>query len=239
VAEALDKLGINLGLLIAYTANVLLLIIILRAAAYKPILDMMQKRRERIAEGLNTAREAEEARANAEAEREAILTEARAEAQKIVAEARMRADEQAKQILSDASDDARRTRQRAQEEAAAEREQQLANMRDQIISLSIAAAGHLIGTSVDEKKGKDSVNAFFAELPAEAKGLGDFYTIVTAVPLTETEKKNIVKKLGVDAIEFVTDPSILGGVIVRSGAREIDASYANQLAELRSSMLAS
>ncbi len=235
--DALNKLGINLGLLIAYTANVVLLIIILRAVAYKPILGLLDRRRERIAEGLNNARRAEEALASAESDRQALLDEARAEAQRIISEARSRADDQAKQIVSEAQEEARRLRQKAQEEAAAERDLALADMREQIVSLSIAAAGHLMGKSVDEKTARQTVTAFFTDLPEGVRGMGDYYTVVTAVPLTDAEKKKVTAALGSEAVDFVTDPSILGGVIVRAGGREVDASYAAQLAEMRTRML--
>ncbi len=54
--DALGKLGINLGLLLANTANLLIMLLVLRLVAYEPIMKMMQTRRERIAEGINNAR---------------------------------------------------------------------------------------------------------------------------------------------------------------------------------------
>ncbi len=234
--EALDRLGINLGLLIAYTVNVVLLLVLLRAAAFKPITEMLEKRRERISEGLNKERRAEEALANAESEKQAALDQARAEAQQIINEARSRAKETENQLVSEAQDQARRIVERAEEEAAAERNMALSEMREQIVSLSLAAAGHLLGNEIDAKVAKTTVTDFFTNIPAEARGMGDSYTVVTAVPLTDAEQKKVAKDLGSDDVTFITDTSILGGVIVRSGASEIDASYANQLGQMRVAM---
>lgn len=234
--EALDALGINAGMLIAYTTNVVLMIALLWALAYKPILDLLEKRREQIGEGLNNARRAEEALASAEADKQALLDKARVEAQQIVAEARKRAEELGAQLKAEAQDDAQKIRDRASADAAGERDVVLADMRDQIVSLSIAAANHLLGRELDEKRARESVNEFFTAIPSGAKGLGSSYTVVTAVPLSEAEKSKFAKELGVSEINYVTDPGILGGVIVRSGATEIDGSYANQLAQMRASL---
>ncbi|HEC24199.1 MAG TPA: ATP synthase F0 subunit B [Chloroflexi bacterium] len=237
MSEALGSLGINLGLLIAYTLNVLGMLVILRVVAYKPIVSLLQQRRERIAEGINNARKAEEALASAEANKKAILDEARAEAQRIISEARTRAEELAAQIKSEAQQEARRIVEQAETEAASERDRLLSEMRDQIVALSMAAAGHLISVSMDEKRQREEVERFFTALPPEVKALGtEDLVVVTAIPLTDEEKARIKKELGTEDVTFETDPRILGGVIVRAAGQQVDASYASQLTSMRVSL---
>lgn len=234
--DALGKLGINLGLLIANTLNLLLMIFLMGAVAYKPIVNMMKQRRERIAEGLSNARKAEEALASAETDKQKLLDEAHAEAQRIVAEARARADDAASQIKSEAQADARRIREEAQAEAGGERDRVMADMRDQIISLSVAAASHLLGANLDEKRQHQLVEDFFTHVPPEAKTLSGSLTVITAVPLQADEQRRFIRELGTEDITFEVDPSILGGVIVRAGGQQVDGSYAHQLGSLRSSL---
>jgi len=234
--EQSAPLGINLGYLASQIINFFVLFILLRLVLYKPLLNMMEKRRERIAEGVNNARRAEEALASAEADKQAILDEARAEAQRITAEARQRAEEAAKRIEADAREEATRIRQEADAEASQERETVLADMREQIVSLSIAAANHLIGTGLDEKKQKALVADFFASVPPEAKALEGPLTVITAVPLTAAEQTKFKKELGADDVTFTVDTRILGGVIVRAGGQQVDASYRSQLSEMRASL---
>lgn len=234
---ALGALGINLGLLAANLLNVLLMILLLTVVAYRPIVKMLRTRRERIAEGLNNARRAEEALASAEADKQAILDQARAEAQRIAAEARARAEEAANQIKAEARAEANRILQEAREDAAAERAQLLAEMREQIVDLSIAAANRLIGASLDEKRQRAIITEFFTAVPEEAKTLSGALTVITAIPLTEAEQKKFKTALGTETITFEVDPAILGGVIVRGGGREVNASFANQLAELRAALM--
>lgn len=237
MAEALDSLGINVGLLIAYVINLILMLVLLRLFAYKPILNMLEQRRERIAEGINNARRAEEALASAHSDREGILDEARAEAQRLTAEARTRAQEAANQIEQDARDEARRIVDEARREAQAEKELALADMRSQIVSLSIAAANHLVRSTVDEGRQQQMVDEFFTALPPEAKGLTAPLEIVTAVPLNEAEQAQVRQTLGTEDVTFVTDTAILGGVIVRGENEQIDASYRTQLADMREQLV--
>jgi F-type H+-transporting ATPase subunit b len=59
MSELFHQLGIDWRLLISQAANFLLLLIVLRAFAYKPLLALMKERRKKIEEGLTQAAEAE------------------------------------------------------------------------------------------------------------------------------------------------------------------------------------
>ena len=63
--EALGNLGINLSYLVVQILNFFIVMLIMSFWAYKPILKVLDERRDKIAQGLEDAREAEEARANA------------------------------------------------------------------------------------------------------------------------------------------------------------------------------
>ncbi|NDJ54908.1 MAG: F0F1 ATP synthase subunit B [Chloroflexi bacterium] len=234
--EALDALGINLGLLIIYIVNVLVVLIVLRVAAFGPISEMLEKRRERIAEGLNNARKAEEALASAEADRQKEVEAGREEGQRIISEARSRAEEVAAQIKAAAEEDARRAREAGEADAAGARERALADMRDQIVALSMAAAQHLLGEELDEAKQRELVKGFFTSVPAEAKALSGELDVITAVPLTDAEKSTFQAELNGDPINFVVEPSILGGVIIRAEGEQVDASFASKLAGMRAAL---
>jgi F-type H+-transporting ATPase subunit b len=96
--EALKSLGINPIYLLSYIVNFVILVVLLRALLYRPILGMLEERRRQIEKGIEDARAAGEAREGAEAERARILDEARAEAQRIVAEANQRAEQAAASV---------------------------------------------------------------------------------------------------------------------------------------------
>lgn len=59
MSALINNLGIDWKLLLSQAVNFALLLIVLRFTIYKPLLDMMRKRRERIEEGLTKAEEAD------------------------------------------------------------------------------------------------------------------------------------------------------------------------------------
>src|SRR5215216_863688 len=87
----MEALGINFGLLIVQIIAFIIVYLTLNAWVYQPLLDMMETRKQKIAQGLEDARVAAEARANAEKEAAKVIAEAQTEASKIVREATERA----------------------------------------------------------------------------------------------------------------------------------------------------
>lgn len=128
----MEALGINAGFFIAQLINFLIIFFALRAILWKPLINIMEKRSAEIERGLEDARIAGEARANAERDAESIRNEARAEAQKIVAEARGRAEESAKEVMAQAQKDGEDARNAARTQSEEERNQLLADMRNQV-----------------------------------------------------------------------------------------------------------
>jgi len=227
-----DALGINLGFFIAQLVNFGIIFLLLAKLVWPRVLKMLDERSERIAKGLEDARAAEEARANAERERDKLLAQARAEAQKVLEEARQRGEEQLKQMLREAQAEAEKVREQARAQAEEERNRILAEARDDIVALALAAAERLVGETLDEKRQKAIVKRFFAGVPAEAKGLGDKVTVISAVPLADDEKAELVKITGAKEVEYRVDPSILGGMILRAGDKVVDGSVRGDLSAL-------
>src|SRR5512137_3228475 len=88
----MEKLGISLGYLLFQIFNFTIICILLYAWAYKPILKMLDNRKQKIAQGLEDARVASEARANAEQEATKIIAEAQSKANQVVRESTDRAE---------------------------------------------------------------------------------------------------------------------------------------------------
>ena len=80
----------------------------------------------------------------------------------------------------------------------------------------------------------------FGKLLDDAKGLSRG-VVTTAIALDEAHKEAIKAKLEAQterslALEYVVDPSIIGGIIFRVGDRVYDASLRAQLDNLRESI---
>ena len=102
----MEGLGINLTLLVAQIFNFFILFLILGAVAYKPMVKFLDNRRDKIAQGLEDARRAEERLANIEKDYQARMDAARADAQKMVAEMTANAEKNAAAITAKANEDA-------------------------------------------------------------------------------------------------------------------------------------
>ncbi|MFZ1561042.1 MAG: hypothetical protein WAT37_14005, partial [Saprospiraceae bacterium] len=83
----MDALGIEWPLLISQIVNFLLLIVLLRAFLYQPILKMLAARKERIVQSMKDAERVSMAAREAEADKGKVLDEARREGQEIRAQA--------------------------------------------------------------------------------------------------------------------------------------------------------
>jgi len=244
----MEKLGINLGFFIFQVLNFLVLIVLLYAFAYRPILKMLEDRRKKIAQGLEDARVAAEARANAEKEAREVMAKAQAEANQKIREATDRAEAAAREVQARADADAAKARESAMAEAAMERDRTLADVRGQIAALAMAAAQRLIGEALDERRQRALIEEFFSGVRSgkvvvlEGEGVsGSSAEITSALPLTPDEqeavKKDVLSKIGTQAtVTFRVDPTILGGLIVRVGDKVLDGSVAGQLEALRQSL---
>jgi F-type H+-transporting ATPase subunit b len=241
----LDQLGLNLGYLLVQILNFGILFVVLRAWVYKPILNLLEQRRNAIAQGLEDARIAAEARENAEQEAEKILSEAQSRASEIVREASERAEQQGREIVAEAEEEAIRKREEAVEEAERERERLLGDLRSQVASLAMAAAQKLISDSLDENRQRALIDEFFSGVRSgkvrvlEGETVnGASAEITSALPLTPEEKEavrqDVLSKLGSQAtVTFRVDPKILGGLVVRVGDKVLDASLSGKLENMR------
>lgn len=247
----MEALGISLGYLIAFALSFGILFVVLRAWVYKPLLGVMEKRRLAIARGLEDARIAADARANAEKEASRIVTEAQTRSVEIIREATERAAKAEQEVLAQFEVEAARARESAMAELEGERNRMLSELRGQIASLAVAAAQKLLMHNLDEQRQRALVNEFFSGVrngqivildnTALDGGEGQSADITSALPLTEDEQATIRKELlvklgGAATIAFHVDPSILGGLVVRVGDRVVDGSLSGQLNDLRMSL---
>jgi F-type H+-transporting ATPase subunit b len=240
-------LGINLGFFLFQVFNFIIVLVILNMMAYKPIVNALENRKKKIAQSLEDARIAAEARANAEADARQILAKAQAEAAEKVREATMRAETAAQDVSAQAEAEAVKIRSDAQADATAERDLILSNLRGQIAALALAATQRLIGDALDEKRQHILIDEFFSGLKAgkvvvleDADLKGASAEITSALPLNDAEKdavrQQITSKVSAQTVAFRVDPNILGGLVIKVGDKVVDGSVSGQLENLRENL---
>lgn len=242
----MEALGINLGFFLVQLLNFLILVVILYAWAYKPILKMLDDRKAKIAQALEDARIASEARANAEKQAAKIIAEAQTEAARKVAEATQTAEQAASAVRAAADVEKARILKSARDDAELERNKVLGDLRPQVAALALAAAQQVIGGVLkkEDTYARSLIEEFFGGVKAgkvtvlEGVSAGGAAAEVTsALPLTESEQAVVKKDLGgAKTVTFRVDPSILGGLILRVGDRIVDGSARGKLEGLRQSI---
>ena len=243
----MEALGINLGLLIVQIIAFFIVFLTLNAWVYRPMLNMMESRKQKIAQGLEDARVAAEARANAEKEAAKIISDAQTEASKIVREATERAAVAGQDVRAAAEAEAAKAREAAIAEAEVERNRILGDLRSQVAGLAIAAANKLVGESLDEKRQRALLDEFFSSVKSGklvvlngADFRGESAQVTSALPLSPDEqqavKQEVLARSGAKEVSFRVDPSILGGLVIRVGDKVLDSSVAGKLEGLRQSL---
>ncbi len=142
--------------------NVLIAYFILKLVLFKPLIKVINKRKESIAAQVKNA-EKQEKEANEKLDEASKRIDAsHEEAIQIIADARSQAEKQSQTIIETAKKEAQEIRERAEEDAKRTRKAMLEEMKDEVADLAVSIAGHVLGTVGDEKKEselRDKVNA--------------------------------------------------------------------------------
>ena len=154
----------ELGTVFWATVAFIAVLVILRAAAWKPILKALSDREESIANALNEADRAREEMANLNSENERLLQEARAQRDAMLKESRDMADK----LVSDAKAEAREAAAKEVEAARAaidtERKAAIAELKAEVANLSIEIAERLVKEELaDKDKQKTLVDTLLGE----------------------------------------------------------------------------
>jgi F-type H+-transporting ATPase subunit b len=159
----MGQLGLNLPLLLAQVINFFIVLVALRLFLYKPILGMLDRRAERIREGLQAADRSKEQAAEAEQEVARQLGEARHQGQALVAQAQDAANRIQEEARGQARREAESLLERARSEIQLERDQAIAELRKKFADLTVSAAEKVIGQSLDRQGHQRLIEEVLAE----------------------------------------------------------------------------
>jgi F-type H+-transporting ATPase subunit b len=157
------KLGINLPVLLTQIVTFVVLLIILRFAAYKPILRMLDERSRRIKESMDQAESVKQASLHAEEEVKKQLEEASREGQERIARAVKAGDEVKQKAQADAKREADALIERARAEIRQERDDAINGVRREFADLTVLAAGKVIEETLDKEKHRKLIDKVLEE----------------------------------------------------------------------------
>jgi F-type H+-transporting ATPase subunit b len=162
-------LEINSGLILWTILTFVIVLIILRKAAWKPLLGALTAREESIRASL---REAEDARAQAARlleENKRQLARAEEQSRSIIMEGRDMGERLKGEILEKANATTRVMIEQAKEEIRREKDAALTRLRSEATDLVIAAAGKILDANLDTPKQRQLADAAIREI-AETTG---------------------------------------------------------------------
>lgn len=96
----MDALGIDVKLLIGQIVNFLILFLILTKLLYKPVVNMLNERREKVAKSLENAKKIEEDLANTEKRIDEMISQAEERASNIIKESTKAGNTQKEEIIA-------------------------------------------------------------------------------------------------------------------------------------------
>jgi len=131
---------------------------------WPPILQALEARKKKIADGLAAAEHGQHEQALAEERAKELLREAKEQAGEIIT----RADKRATEIVDESKGDARAEGERLLTAARAEIDQELnrvkEELRGQVVAIALAGAGKVLEREVDEATHAELMNKLAAEI---------------------------------------------------------------------------
>jgi F-type H+-transporting ATPase subunit b len=156
-------LGINLPVLITQIVTFIILLLILRFFAYKPLMRMMGERSRRIKESLEQAEAVKKESAQAEEKIKQKFEEASREAQERIARALKAGEDMKVKAQADARKEADALVERARAEIQRERDDAVSEVRREFADLTVLAAGKVIERTLDKEKHRELIDKVLQE----------------------------------------------------------------------------
>jgi F-type H+-transporting ATPase subunit b len=235
------------------TVNFLVLVWLLQHFLYRPVMEIMERRKGEVARAYAEAAAAKTAADSARTEFEGMRAEAAKAAAKMMDEAKEAALRERNAMMDQARADAENIATAARQRIAHEREMAERQLRDRIARLGVEVAAALLRQSVSDDGATpvlaDRALRMLEELPPEERarmatdlGANSALEVASAAPLSSREadlyRKRIADALGREvAIDFVQDPGLIAGVELRLPHAVVNCSWKQSLAQALKTVL--
>ena len=159
------------GTILAQMLNFFILVWILHRFAYKPLVGMMNARKEQIANDLASAEQSRLEAEQIKADYAAQIAKARQEAQEIVEKAHHQAKVSTAEEVAAARSQIETEKERARQDIAIERDRAMNSLRNQVVSLSVAMAGKVVAKDMNSETNTKLIEDAIRQLDSKTIGL--------------------------------------------------------------------
>ena len=157
----LETFGVNAPLFISQLVAFIIVALLLKKFAYKPVLDMLEQRKARIAEAEANAEKIKAELAETQAERDKVMAEANQKAEKLIADAKEAARQVGEAEGQKAVKQAEEIIRKAREATEADRDRMMAELKAEIGRLVVDTTARVSGkvlTAEDQQRLIDETN---------------------------------------------------------------------------------
>ncbi|MBM2820298.1 MAG: atpF [Candidatus Berkelbacteria bacterium] len=160
----MEALGIDFKLFLGQIINFLILLFILWRFAYRPVLKMLNDRREKIADSLENAKRIEENLAESEQKTREAIRNAQIESEKMIENAKKLAVEQRAEIIEIAKTQAGKETEKAKLAIAQEKNQASIELKKEMAQLVGLATEKILAKKADSDLQTQAINEAIEEL---------------------------------------------------------------------------
>jgi F-type H+-transporting ATPase subunit b len=164
LSEGGSIVDVNPGLIIWTLITFIILLLILKKFAWKPILSALAEREDAIKESLEKAEKAKEEAQKVLKQNEAVIAKAEEESKKIIEQSRIYAEKLKEQIIKESKEQARKIVEDAGGEIERKKEAAFDELKDQVAGIVVRAAEKILNEKLDEDMHKKIVNRYINEI---------------------------------------------------------------------------
>ena len=159
-----DFVGVNLWTMLFAWLNLLILYILLKKLAFKPLMSMISSRQKEIDDMYSDAESKKAMAEKMKGEYEEKLSSANEKSEEILKDAHRRALLREEEILRDAEAKAKRTLERAEEEIELEKKKAVNDVKDELSEMAIGIASAVIERDVSADEHRELIDEFIEKM---------------------------------------------------------------------------
>lgn len=162
--QTLDVISVNLWQIVISLLNLLILFLLLKKFLYKPVRNVLEKRRAEIDLLYSSAEDAKKSALDTKNEWDEKIKGAQAEADSIIREAASKATRRGDKLLADAKEKADDIMHRAQTEAELEMKKAQEGIKREIVDVSAALTEKMLGREINENDHRSLIDSFIEKI---------------------------------------------------------------------------
>ncbi len=164
IMEGINLIEVNPGLVIWTIVTFIVLLIVLKKVAWKPILTALDQREKAIRDSLEKAEKAQEEAQKVLEENKANISKAEEESKKIIDQSRAYAEKLKEQMLKDSKEQADKIISDASAEIDRKKEAAFEELKAMVAEISINAAEKILRAKLDKESNKKLVDQYISEI---------------------------------------------------------------------------